>query len=249
LAKAALTLIPRFVLAMPAGVDATSHDVLVELPFILDGTVDGATLPSAPEVAARTPVTVSYPAQAAADGYQYGLAVVSGIVDAAGGVTDCTAVREFPAGRGFGAAGCAVAGAWRVNLWQGGYAVVGGRFSTPVYMAASAAADRAGPTVQATIPSAKARYDYYPDRAARMGITGQVVLECVLSAKGELSDCFALSETPDDYGFAAAALRLALTGQLTAKPRLVDGAPVEEVVRAEVSFDNPQRIPTPSSER
>ena len=69
---------------------------------------------------------------------------------------------------------------------------------------------------------------YYPERAARLGITGYAVLQCVLLATGRLEDCKVVADTPEDEDFDNAAMRMAQKGWLTAKPRQVDGQPVDE---------------------
>ena len=69
---------------------------------------------------------------------------------------------------------------------------------------------------------------YYPARAADLGITGYAVLQCALRASGRLQDCKVVADAPDDEDFDNAAMRMAQKGWLTAKPRLVDGQPVDE---------------------
>lgn len=91
------------------------------------------------------------------------------------------------------------------------------------------------------IPSAAA---YMPVRAAADRIHGEVVIACVLSAKGKLDPCRIVSETPSRYGFAQAALEMAANGHVTAKPSVVDGAPRDgELVRVKIDFDGqPSRM-------
>lgn len=85
------------------------------------------------------------------------------------------------------------------------------------------------------IPSAAA---YMPAKAAAERIHGEVVIACVLSAKGKLDPCRIVSETPGGYGFAQAALEMANEGHVRAKPTVVDGAPREgELVRVKIDFD------------
>ncbi len=49
---------------------------------------------------------------------------------------------------------------------------------------------------------------YYPDRAAWLERTGNVLLQCLVTAKGAVSTCSVLSEDPSEYGFGDAALKL-----------------------------------------
>lgn len=44
--------------------------------------------------------------------------------------------------------------------------------------------------------------DFYPDKARRKGITGVVVIECLVTDTGDLANCMVASETPADMGFA-----------------------------------------------
>jgi len=49
---------------------------------------------------------------------------------------------------------------------------------------------------------------YYPDRAQRMEVGGRAVVDCRVTPEGKLEDCKVLSESPAEYGFGDAALRL-----------------------------------------
>ncbi|HEY1753456.1 MAG TPA: energy transducer TonB [Caulobacteraceae bacterium] len=63
----------------------------------------------------------------------------------------------------------------------------------------------------------------YPKQAARTGIQGHVVLDCILSAEGRPVDCVVAAETPLGQGFGEAALKLARI--MRAQPWTVDGTP------------------------
>ena len=73
---------------------------------------------------------------------------------------------------------------------------------------------------------------YYPERAARSGISGVAVIDCTLAASGQLSQCTIKSQTPNNEDFGAAAVVMARRGAIQAQPRVVDGQPVasEEVL-------------------
>jgi protein TonB len=72
-------------------------------------------------------------------------------------------------------------------------------------------------------PSEFARF--YPDRAQRMGQEGSATITCAVTAAGSLTGCRLVRETPDDYGFGAATLKLSQYFKMS--PRTVDGRVVE----------------------
>ena len=65
----------------------------------------------------------------------------------------------------------------------------------------------------------------YPERAARDGVEGAATLRCSVTARGGLTGCSVLSETPGGYGFGRAAMQLSRHFRLS--PRTVDGQAVE----------------------
>lgn len=72
-------------------------------------------------------------------------------------------------------------------------------------------------------PSEFARF--YPDRAARMNQEGSATITCAVTASGSLTGCRLVRETPADFGFGSATLKLAQYFRMS--PRTVDGQPVE----------------------
>ncbi len=74
----------------------------------------------------------------------------------------------------------------------------------------------------------------YPQRALTRGVTGVVVLECLIGFDGRL-DCEIADERPGSWGFGAAAMSLAR--EMRASPRMSDGNPsASETVRIEFMF-------------
>ena len=67
---------------------------------------------------------------------------------------------------------------------------------------------------------------YYPDRAERMNTNGRVVIRCTVSAKGQVTDCEVLSETPPDFDFGKQSVAMAKR-EFRVRPKTVDGTPVE----------------------
>lgn len=65
----------------------------------------------------------------------------------------------------------------------------------------------------------------FPDRALRGNISGSATLSCKVTTVGVVRDCVVLSETPSEYGFGAAAVRVSKNFKM--KPQLVDGQAIE----------------------
>lgn len=75
---------------------------------------------------------------------------------------------------------------------------------------------------------------YYPRRALELGVEGQVTLDCLVLTTGRLS-CTVASETPQNWGFAAAALRI--SGDYQMVPATRNGVPVEARYRMRIPFE------------
>lgn len=65
----------------------------------------------------------------------------------------------------------------------------------------------------------------YPTRAAQDGTEGAATLQCAVTARGGLTGCSILSETPGGQGFGRAAMQLSRHFRLS--PRTVDGQAIE----------------------
>lgn len=74
---------------------------------------------------------------------------------------------------------------------------------------------------------------YYPMMALRRDIEGEVQLDCLVTTTGSLQ-CAVASETPTNWGFGAAAIRIAQDYRMV--PAMRDGAPAEARYRMRVPF-------------
>ncbi|MGD9982058.1 MAG: TonB family protein [Hyphomonadaceae bacterium] len=75
---------------------------------------------------------------------------------------------------------------------------------------------------------------YYPQRAVGRSMEGEVVLDCRVLTTGDLN-CTVASETPENWGFGQAALRIARDHRMA--PAMRDGVPVEGRYRMRVPFE------------
>lgn len=75
---------------------------------------------------------------------------------------------------------------------------------------------------------------YYPTRALARDIPGQVVLDCLVDVGGALN-CSVVSETPSNWGFGQAALRISRDYRMV--PAMRDGVAVEGRYRMRVPFE------------
>ncbi|WP_165190235.1 TonB family protein [Caulobacter soli] len=92
------------------------------------------------------------------------------------------------------------------------------------------------PLTGLSVPRDIARY--YPDRAARMEVNGRVALECAGLVDGRPEGCKVVSESPLDYGFGDAALKL--SGQFLGADETIDGASTHEPVPIPINFKTPR---------
>lgn len=64
---------------------------------------------------------------------------------------------------------------------------------------------------------------YFPERAQRMGVSGDATARCTLGPSGDLLGCWLMNQEPSDMSFGFALLRLSVLFQM--KPMTKDGSP------------------------
>ena len=84
-------------------------------------------------------------------------------------------------------------------------------------------------------PTAAQMINAYPDRALRGNISGSATLSCKVTTVGAVRDCVVVAETPADYGFGTAALKVSKNFKM--KPQTVDGQAIDgATVKIPLSF-------------
>jgi protein TonB len=83
-------------------------------------------------------------------------------------------------------------------------------------------------------PDARDFARFYPSRALDRGVSGRVLLDCIVGADGRIA-CSVGSETPPGQGFGEAALRIAQSFRMA--PQTIDGSPTDGGhVRVPITF-------------
>jgi len=155
-------------------------------------------------------------------------------------MVNCAVASEEPAGLGFGVAALTVVDKVKgtppctgsVALQPGG-AVVPLRFipALPTPPMRSAVFKKS---------SAYARYGpagpYFPDRAAREGVTSVALVDCRVGEAGQLRECEVADVLRPEYGFGFAALKMAEQGWMVAGPAPEGAAPDDGIWRFQVEF-------------
>jgi len=178
-------------------------------------------------------MTTAYPAEARARGIG-GRAMIDCAILPSGQVTDCKIAQELPEGQGFGAAALSLTPLFALkDETRTSAKFAGGRTLIPmVWRVRDCPAPWPGivgerPPTAETVSSWGARFNvirkpnwlrrpngddirsFYPDRAARNGISGRVTITCQVTGKGTLTKCSVVTESPVGEDFGAASLALA----------------------------------------
>jgi TonB family protein len=190
-----------------------------------------AALPSASDIAA------AYPKTGPMTG---GGAVMVCSVTAEQTLKDCVVEQEDPGG--FGAASLSLVPKFQASATLAdGSSSAGVRVKIPLRFAP--------PLREVRFPKKLGEYaglgpvgPYYPERAARRGMVGVAVIECLVGPGGTLTRCKIVGEKPAEEDFGHAAMRMAFKGWIVAAPK-PNGEPegAEEVGRFLVVFGRPKR--------
>jgi outer membrane biosynthesis protein TonB len=161
-------------------------------------------------VSARAAILAYYPADAKSKGVE-GTATLGCRRTEDGAYISCALLSEAPAGMGFGAAALAIAGAAKgetsVRIPRA-YAEV----SHPVTFSFRLAPPTIEPNlllghvIQPPMWPGEPPPELFPSEAARRGVDGEVVLDCLGGLDGHFTDCAIVSEVPPGLGFGRAAL-------------------------------------------
>jgi outer membrane biosynthesis protein TonB len=210
-------------------------------PPVLSGVkLEWVSAPSVADLAAL------YPEQARAS-HISGRAIAACVLAADGSLTGCVVRTETPDGYGFGSAALKATHDFKVTLaTRTGPLVAGRRVMLDLRWPAPTQPDVwvvYEPVAAATVPPPASlaprpsRPDWerqpngddlaavFPDAAKAQHANGHTKMQCRVTAKGTLTSCEIIEETPAGLGFARAALMVSPLFKM--RPKTADGAPVE----------------------
>jgi len=177
---------------------------------------------------------MAYPKGASRD--QVGLARLSCVPNRAGWLAGCVVSTETPVGGGFGAAALSLAP--RFRLTKEAAATYSDGIELPIRFEPLPA----GPPWR----ELKVRDEgfhalglagpFYPDRAYRAEVEGEVMADCRVGDKGVLNDCRVVSVVPGDMNFQDAFIAMAKRGHITAAATDTP-APSDGIWRFRVPFE------------
>jgi len=150
---------------------------------------------------------------------QGGIAQIRCAPQPSGELASCEVYSEAPEGLGFGAAALTLAP--RFRLKRDAVKTLEAEVLLPVRFEPLPPAP---PWREAAFGKTHsyARYGvagpYYPDRAARAGVAGEVIVDCAAQGDGRLTDCRVASVVPSGMGFDDATLIMAQRGFMRAGP-------------------------------
>ncbi len=175
---------------------------------------------------------------------------------AQGGALDaCTVLESTPPDPEAASAVLESAGGIRVRVWtKDGHSTIGSvvelnvatsPYTSPRLVAAAPVPPVVAPGVidyrphiLLRAPSGEDMARYYPDRAQRMEVGGTAKMSCAVGERGGLENCQVLSESPLEYGFGDAALKVSRLFRYS--PQSIDGTLTDEPVVIPFSFAVPR---------
>jgi hypothetical protein len=196
-----------------------------------------ASLPTAQEIGAFHPDSTDAP--------RNGAAIVRCAVLKDGALADCAVTSETPANAGFGTFALSLAPKFRAS--PEGIRQMHGVVTIPIRFRGED--DQAPPPQRLPAFKIDRNYrqygdpgPYFPDRAARMGVGGVVVMDCGVLPDLRLAPCSVAAVTPENMGFDDAARKMAQAGWMTAGPAPEGVAPpADGVWRFRVTFAKQRR--------
>jgi TonB family protein len=177
-----------------------------------------------------------FPQQARDEGVS-GKVLLECAAGAKGELTNCTVLKEDPAGQGFGEAALKLSVHGQVKTTdRKGVSIVGRPFKLTMRFVAPGDAN----PKWMTRPTGDMLASVYPRAALQKGVDGRAVINCGVTVEGFLSTCQIVSEEPEGLGFGAAALQLAPQFRLT--PKIDNGKPVASRVDIPVNWSGLQDL-------
>ena len=190
-------------------------------------STDATRVPMA-RIPTQYDVSRAFPAGAREQGVP-GRADLSCVVRPSGSLTNCSVLSEAPSGWGFGEAALNLSLSFRVaGGFPGRRIEAGSRVTVPVRMYSRYWYALDPPSEPGTAPRWSVRTpmptdlivyrDRYPRNAGLDGLAGWVLLSCLPTSGGWMSDCKVQEEDPAGMGFAKAGIALMHDGAYHMEP-------------------------------
>ena len=156
-------------------------------------------------------------------------------VTADGKLIGCVSVQEFPPGKGFGQAAVKMSRLFRMKPeTRDGVSVGGGAVTIPIRFILETSVV---PPQWLRLPTPDEIQSVWPAGAPSTG--GVAKIDCLVTDKGQAQHCSFISETPENSGFAAAAIKLSPKFQLSPPTYTGDKHPTLADVQLTVAFVKP----------
>ena len=161
-----------------------------------------------------------------------------------GRVTGCIVSQENPTGAGFGKAALKMSRLFRMKpQTRDGVPVGGGVVTIPIRFGVYGLES---PPKWVRLPTPEELLSVWPPGAPETG--GVATISCVVTPKGQARSCGIVSETPQNSGFAAAAIKLSPKFQLTPSKGNGGVYPLDSIAQLTIAFQKPQPTQTGAGE-